>query len=77
MEREEKGLALMIISVPCLNYDWQEFVENKIVYFTIDSKIHYYSTEPTGIEYSIANFIPLPNPHFNPLSKASTCPLTK
>jgi hypothetical protein len=22
--------------------------------------------EPTGIEYAVANFIPLPNPYFNP-----------
>jgi hypothetical protein len=31
--------------------------------------------EPTGYDYAVANFIPLPHPLFNPLSEAATSAL--
>src|SRR5437868_8073465 len=32
--------------------------------------------EPTGIEYAVANFVPLPIAHFNPLSEAPNHPFS-
>jgi len=31
-------------------------------------------TEPTGVGYAVANFVPLPKSHFNPLPEAPNCP---
>jgi hypothetical protein len=32
-------------------------------------------TEPTGYDYAVTNFIPLPITHFNPFPEAATRPL--
>ena len=43
----------------------------KIVQITIDNKLHYKSMEPTGVEFSVANFIPLPFSVWDPVSKGT------
>ena len=33
--------------------------------------------EPTGYDYAVANFIPLPNPRLNAFSQAPDCPFRR